>query len=202
MRQGQHKSSRSRSRGRRSSSSLSRVFESNGPDVKVRGTAQHVADKYIQLARDAQAAGDTVMAENYFQHAEHYLRILAAAQSYTQQYNPHYQPRRPGGEEEIFDEADELAGEEEQPSPLPQPRPAANPVGGEPAADAGPADKTWGGPQPEFLRRGSSPNGSSRSRREHQQSRGGNGQSEGASSSAAERNEIEPAVEDSEKQQG
>lgn len=59
---------------------MSRTFESNGPDVKIRGTAAHVADKYVQLARDAQASGDPVAAENYFQHAEHYYRILAAAQ--------------------------------------------------------------------------------------------------------------------------
>ena len=59
---------------------LTRSYESNGPDVKVRGTAQHIADKYAQLARDAQAAGDPVAAENYFQHGEHYFRIISGAQ--------------------------------------------------------------------------------------------------------------------------
>jgi hypothetical protein len=59
---------------------LTRSYESNGPDVKIRGTAQHIADKYAQLARDAQASGDPVAAENYLQHAEHYYRIIAAAQ--------------------------------------------------------------------------------------------------------------------------
>ncbi|WP_048709186.1 DUF4167 domain-containing protein [Microvirga massiliensis] len=59
---------------------LTRSYESNGPDVKIRGTAQHIAEKYSQLARDAQASGDPVAAENYFQHAEHYFRIIAAAQ--------------------------------------------------------------------------------------------------------------------------
>ena len=58
---------------------LTRSYESNGPDVKVRGTAQHVAEKYMSLARDAQSSGDRVMAENYLQHAEHYNRIIAAA---------------------------------------------------------------------------------------------------------------------------
>jgi len=62
---------------------LARSYESNGPDVKIRGSALQVADKYAQLARDAQSAGDRVMAENYFQHAEHYYRIVAAA--YEQQ---------------------------------------------------------------------------------------------------------------------
>jgi len=76
---------KNRSRGRNSSgrkhvSPLSRNFESNGPDVKIRGNASHIAEKYVQLARDAQASGDSVMAENYLQHAEHYFRILSAAQ--------------------------------------------------------------------------------------------------------------------------
>lgn len=59
---------------------LTRSYESNGPDVKIRGTAQHIADKYAQLARDAQASGDPVAAENYFQHGEHYFRIISGAQ--------------------------------------------------------------------------------------------------------------------------
>lgn len=58
-----------------------RAFESNGPDgVKVRGNAQHVFEKYQQLARDAGSAGDRVLAENYLQHAEHYFRLVRAIQ--------------------------------------------------------------------------------------------------------------------------
>ncbi|WOC16615.1 hypothetical protein MP213Fo_20990 [Pseudochrobactrum sp. MP213Fo] len=60
---------------------LSRNYESNGPDVKIRGNAQHIAEKYTTLARDAQATGDRVIAENYLQHAEHYNRIILAAQA-------------------------------------------------------------------------------------------------------------------------
>src|SRR5262245_63962971 len=60
---------------------LTRSYESNGPDVKIRGSAQQIAEKYATLARDAQSAGDRVMAENYLQHAEHYNRIIAAAQA-------------------------------------------------------------------------------------------------------------------------
>jgi len=59
---------------------LTRNYESNGPDVKIRGNAQHIADKYTTLARDAQASGDRVKAENYLQHAEHYVRIILSAQ--------------------------------------------------------------------------------------------------------------------------
>lgn len=71
-----------RLRGRnrsKNSNPLARSYESNGPDVKIRGSALQVADKYAQLARDAQSSGDRVMAENYFQHAEHYYRIVAQA---------------------------------------------------------------------------------------------------------------------------
>lgn len=58
-----------------------RTFDSNGPDIKIRGSAAHVYEKYLQLARDANTQGDRVMAENYLQHAEHYFRILSAAQA-------------------------------------------------------------------------------------------------------------------------
>lgn len=69
-----------RGRGRKAPNPLTRSYESNGPDVKIRGTALHIAEKYQQLARDAQASGDRVTSENYLQHAEHYLRIIASAQ--------------------------------------------------------------------------------------------------------------------------
>lgn len=60
---------------------LSRNLESNGPDVKIRGTAAHIAEKYATLARDALAAGDNVASESYLQHAEHYNRIIMANQA-------------------------------------------------------------------------------------------------------------------------
>ncbi len=63
---------------RKGQNPLTRSFESNGPDVKIRGTPAHVAEKYVALARDAQTSGDPVLAENYLQHAEHYYRIILA----------------------------------------------------------------------------------------------------------------------------
>ncbi|OAP43525.1 hypothetical protein AU381_09045 [Sinorhizobium glycinis] len=69
---------------RKGSNPLTRTYDSSGPDVKIRGTAQHIAEKYAALARDAQSSGDRVMAENYLQHAEHYNRIIAAAQAQMQ----------------------------------------------------------------------------------------------------------------------
>lgn len=80
MRQGQQ-NRRGRGRGRKVQNPLSRNYESNGPDVKIRGNAAHIAEKYSALSRDAQAAGDTIMAENFLQHAEHYNRIIMAAQA-------------------------------------------------------------------------------------------------------------------------
>ena len=77
---------------------INRVYESNGPDLKVRGNAQTIAEKYQQLARDAHTAGDPVMAESYYQHAEHYLRILAAAQAFNQQNAPQQSERRSADE--------------------------------------------------------------------------------------------------------
>jgi len=80
MRQGQQ-NRRGRGRGRKPQNPLARNYESNGPDVKIRGTASHIADKYMSLARDALASGDMVTAESYLQHAEHYNRIIMAAQT-------------------------------------------------------------------------------------------------------------------------
>jgi hypothetical protein len=81
MRQAQQ-NRRGRGRGgRKPQNPLARSYESNGPDVKIRGTAAHIAEKYMSLARDALASGDMVSAESYLQHAEHYNRIIMAAQT-------------------------------------------------------------------------------------------------------------------------
>lgn len=93
---------RSRGRNRRSGGgNPNRHYESQGPDVKIRGSAQQILDKYQQYARDAQTSGDRVAAENYLQHAEHYFRIVAAMQ-------PKDKPRDTSGQ-------DNDAGDEEGP---------------------------------------------------------------------------------------
>ncbi|MGH7105740.1 MAG: DUF4167 domain-containing protein [Acetobacteraceae bacterium] len=80
------------------------VFDSNGPDLRLRGTAQQLFEKYLQLGRDATSGGDRVMAEGYFQHAEHYFRIMNAmsqaqqGQVSPQGSQPRYQGERDGGE--------------------------------------------------------------------------------------------------------
>lgn len=77
------------------------VFDSNGPDLRIRGTAQQLFEKYLQLGRDATSGGDRVMAEGYFQHAEHYFRILNAMNQAAQQNQQNgQQQRRPYNGEE------------------------------------------------------------------------------------------------------
>jgi hypothetical protein len=101
MRNGQNKRMRGRNRKgghhHHHQNPLSRMYESNGPDVKIRGTASHIAEKYLQLARDAQSSGDPVAAENYYQHAEHYFRLIAAAQEQLRQSQPYFQQQPSGG---------------------------------------------------------------------------------------------------------
>ncbi len=85
MRQGQQ-NRRGRGRNRKAHHNpLTRSYELNGPDVKIRGTPAHIAEKYMSLARDALASGDPVLAENYLQHAEHYNRIIMAYREQTVQ---------------------------------------------------------------------------------------------------------------------
>ncbi len=109
MRPGQNKRMRGRNNNnnnnRKGPNPLTRSYESNGPDVKIRGTAHHIGEKYLQLARDAQSSGDPVMAESYLQHAEHYFRLIAAAQQAQQQAAYGYQ--RPPGEPEQDEDADD-----------------------------------------------------------------------------------------------
>ena len=71
-----------------------RALDSNGPDVRIRGTANQIYDKYLALARDASSSGDRVKAESYLQHAEHYFRVIRAMQ-------PAPQPNQQGADAEV-----------------------------------------------------------------------------------------------------
>lgn len=143
-------SNNNNSNNRRGQNPMTRVFESNGPDIKIRGTASHVAEKYVQLARDARTSGDPVAAENYYQHAEHYFRLIAAAQEQFRQSQPQQTPR-PEGESNNAqtDEGDE--GE------------SYSNFGAEPGFAPTPPQQQ----QPQFAPRESQPY----QQREHQQSR-------------------------------
>lgn len=116
MRNGQQKRMRGRNNNRRGSNPMTRVYESNGPDVKVRGTAHHIAEKYQQLARDAHSSGDYVAAENYYQHAEHYQRLIAALQG-QMATQPGF-----GREDEMEDDEMDDVGGYDAPQPNYQPR--------------------------------------------------------------------------------
>ena len=78
MRHGTSGRRRGRGGGRRNNNQRMQVFDSNGPDVRIRGTAHQVAEKYQALAKDATSAGDDILAESYLQHAEHYVRIIGS----------------------------------------------------------------------------------------------------------------------------
>jgi hypothetical protein len=115
---------------------MTRVYESNGPEIKIRGTASHLAEKYVQLARDAQGSGDPVAAENYYQHAEHYFRIIAAAQEQFRQSQPQQYQQQPRQDADVRDEMGEEAEGEFSafgaepgfaPQPQQQPYPAREP---------------------------------------------------------------------------
>src|SRR5579859_5581093 len=106
---------------RRGQNPMTRVFESNGPDIKIRGTASHIAEKYLQLARDARSSGDPVAAENYYQHAEHYFRLIAAAQEQFRQNQPQPRPDEIVSEEGE-DESENFSSFGQEPGFVPQPQ--------------------------------------------------------------------------------
>src|SRR6202167_1648548 len=110
MRNRNNNNNNNNNNNRRGQNPMTRVFESNGPDIKIRGTASHVAEKYVQLARDARSSGDPVAAGNYYQHAEHYFRLIAAAQEQFRQSQRYYQ-QQPGdtrinASEESYEDGD------------------------------------------------------------------------------------------------
>ncbi|TIQ33978.1 MAG: DUF4167 domain-containing protein [Mesorhizobium sp.] len=114
---------------------LTRNYESNGPDVKIRGSAQQIAEKYAALARDAQSSGDRVMAENYLQHAEHYNRIIAAAQAQMPIQNAAQQNR-----DEFDDDVDEDRDEFDTVGNANSGEAAANGSGPQPVIEGTPAE--------------------------------------------------------------
>jgi len=121
MRNGQNNNNKQRMRGRnnhhsnnmnnnrRGQNPMTRVYESNGPEIKIRGTASHLAEKYVQLARDALGSGDPVSAENFYQHAEHYFRIIAAAQEQLRQNQPNQGQPQGDSRDEMGDDGDDFS---------------------------------------------------------------------------------------------
>ena len=132
MRPGPNKRSRGRNNGNNPHHNRPRMphriqtFDSNGPNVKIRGNAYQVFERYVALAREAAASGDRIAAENLYQHAEHYFRVMNA----NGEANPHGGPPRPitpadlemgGGEGERHEPEENLVQPSRQPLPDDQP---------------------------------------------------------------------------------
>lgn len=105
---------RSRGRGnggRRGGPNKAQVFDSNGPDVRIRGTAHQIFEKYMALAKDASSVGDTILAESYLQHAEHYQRIINSFVQEAQGSSQSHSHGRDAAEKKERQEADGNASE-------------------------------------------------------------------------------------------
>lgn len=98
---------------------VNRVFDSSGPEGKVRGTPQQIIDKYMILARDAQLSNDRVAAENFLQHAEHYTRMLGEAQREMQREADSRREQNEGGSNGFRDNRDRPRREPEEAEPAP-----------------------------------------------------------------------------------
>jgi len=140
------------------------TFDSNGPDVRIRGNAYQVLEKYLALARDASASGDRVAAENYYQHAEHYFRLINANQDpYPQQRPPQqggqpqggYQPGQQGGGADP--NAQGASGGGDAPGTGPQPAAPVVVHTNVPQQPQPQGDIQTGGPLPSFLGGGDEP---------------------------------------------
>nr|WP_264820504.1 DUF4167 domain-containing protein [Acetobacter pomorum] len=98
------------------------VFDSHGPDVRVRGTAQQLFEKYLQLGRDSTGSGDRVAAEAYFQHAEHYFRIMNAMAQAAQQSQQERAERLAARQQRAAAHANEEGEDRQEQDPQPDVR--------------------------------------------------------------------------------
>ena len=96
------------------------TFDSNGPNIKIRGNAYQVFERYVALAREAAASGDRITAENLYQHAEHYFRVMNANGEANSQGGPP-RPTTPADLEPGSAEGERQESEESQMQPRPQP---------------------------------------------------------------------------------
>lgn len=143
-------------RGKSMGNVINRVFDSSGPEGKVRGTPQQVIEKYDLLARDASLAGDRVAAENFQQHAEHYLRLLSRAQKeQDSRRDPNHQRSNGNGADRSRPRQD--PGAAAQPDiPSEQPVVDAMPAEGDPVqVDAAEGENEAGGQKRRGRRTGS-----------------------------------------------
>src|SRR5271170_5799461 len=97
MKPGPNLKQRSRGRnnnggGKKHMPSRNQTYDSNGPDIRIRGNAHQVLEKYLTLARDATSQGDRIAAENYYQHAEHYFRVISSQNQANGRFGPRTMP--------------------------------------------------------------------------------------------------------------
>ncbi|MBK0326754.1 DUF4167 domain-containing protein [Rhodobacteraceae bacterium F11138] len=145
------KSNRNRSQG--GGNVINRVFDSSGPEGKVRGTPQQIIEKYNQLARDAQLGNDRVATENFQQHAEHYLRLLSEAQKEMdarreEQERQNRERQAERDRERAERQEREAAAQAAQAQKAPQPDPANAP---QPESAAAPQPDPAKAPQPDVV---------------------------------------------------
>ena len=102
----------------------SQTFDSAGPDVRIRGNAYQVLEKYLALARDASAAGDRIAAENFYQHAEHYYRVISAnGEHQRHQQQQHQQHQQMHGQGHGYGQPHQPQGQDPRQSHAPNPGP-------------------------------------------------------------------------------
>lgn len=150
-----NKRGRNNHQRRRQGVNPNRALDSNGPDVRIRGTAQQIYDKYVALARDATSSGDRVKTENYLQHAEHYFRVLRSIQG------PQAQPSDQSGDSDVDGDqpsiGDQRQSESQGEAIAPDAPVSAESVDAAPsdsgAGDQAQGDRNAGGNDPESRRR-------------------------------------------------
>ncbi|WP_049642577.1 DUF4167 domain-containing protein [Candidatus Rhodobacter oscarellae] len=153
MRSSKQRSRSKQNRNRSVGNVVNRVFDSSGPEGKVRGTPQQIIDKYNQLARDAQLSGDRVATENFQQHAEHYTRMLAEATREQEARREAQEAQHRERQQQRNQDRNDQRGNQQQggggggqPQPDSAPQPAMG--GGQP--DPGSAPQPDAAPQPDL----------------------------------------------------
>jgi Domain of unknown function (DUF4167) len=135
MRPGPNKRSRGRNNGNNQHHNRPRMphriqtFDSNGPNIKIRGNAYQVFERYVALAREAAASGDRIAAENLYQHAEHYFRVMNANGEANSQGGASPRPTTPADIELGGAEGERQDSEEHLAQPRPHPLPDDQPPG-------------------------------------------------------------------------
>jgi hypothetical protein len=99
----------------------SQTFDSSGPDVRIRGNAYQVLEKYLAMARDASAAGDRIAAENFYQHAEHYYRVISASGEHQRQQQQQQQMHGQGGHGHGYNQGQQHQPQGQDPRQMQQP---------------------------------------------------------------------------------